>query len=106
MTKMIKIKKVIIESFTFSPRSSVPSRAVARQLLGCCKIIINKRTSSKSSLKSSLPLEPVSILVLEFLDVGLHVGDLLLLRQVVLQQLLVLLKDDHDDNGDAGDHED
>ena len=39
-----------------------------------------------------IPLKPVSVLVLELLDVGLHVGDLLLLCQVVLQQLLVLLR--------------
>ena len=38
-----------------------------------------------------IPLKPVSVLVLELLDVGLHVGDLLLLRKVLLQQLLILL---------------
>ena len=38
-----------------------------------------------------IPLKPVSVLVLELLDVGLHVVDLLLLRKVLLQQLLILL---------------
>ena len=55
-------------------------------------LVASKSAPSSAYWFKISPLEPVSILVLELLDVGLHVGDLLLLCQVVLQQLLVLLR--------------